>query len=515
MAFYLGIDVGTSGSRAVIIDETGKVLGSASAEHSVQAPQPLWSEQDPAEWWKAVCSAVPRAVDAAHALPEQIAGIGLSGQMHGLVLLDKDEKVLRPAILWNDQRTAEECAVITKRAGGLKALLGHVSNPALTGFTAPKILWVRQHEPQHYERAAKALLPKDYVRLKLTGEYATEVSDASGTLLLDVAKRGWSKDLVSKLGLDLGLLPAVHESTVVSGKTTTAAAAALGGAVKPGTPVVGGGGDQAAGAVGAGVVKSGVASVSLGTSGVVFLHADEVKTDPEGRLHTFCHAVPGKWHLMGVCLSSGGSLQWFKNALGHMEIAESRRADADPYDLLIEPAQAEPAGCRGLQFLPYLTGERTPHADPYATAAFVGITPQTTKATMTRAIVEGVCYSLRDSVEIFRALKLPVGEIRVTGGGAKHVFWRQTLADVFGQGTRALEAAEGPAYGAALLAAVGTGGFGSVEEACAATVRTVDAVEPDAQNRQVYERFYPLWRNLYASLKGDFASLAKAAQAAK
>ncbi|GMV80192.1 MAG: xylulokinase [Planctomycetota bacterium] len=512
MAYYLGIDIGTSGSRALLIDATGAVRASASGEHTCQSPKPLWSEQAPAEWWAAVRKAVPEAVRKAGIKPEEIKGIGLSGQMHGLTLLDANNKVLRPAILWNDQRTAAECAEITQRAGGLKELLRLVSNPALTGFTAPKMLWVRKHEPKLYEQARKALLPKDYIRFLLTGEYATEVSDASGTLLLDINKRAWSAELLSKLEIDAALLPKVYESPEVSGRISPEASAALGGAVLPGTPVVGGGGDQAAGGVGAGIVQSGIASVSLGTSGVVFLHADEVKTDPEGRLHSFCHAVPGKWHMMGVCLSSGGSFQWFRNALGQPEAEAARKSGGDPYDLLVAQAAAEPAGSRGLCFLPYLTGERTPHADPYATGAYVGITPSTTKGALGRAIIEGVCYSLRDSFEIFKALNLPVREVRVTGGGAKNPFWRQTLADVFGQGTCGLVAAEGPAYGVALLAAVGTGGFKSVEEACRATVRTCDPLAANPAHVKTYNTYYPHWQHLYRALKGDYERLAQVAR---
>lgn len=510
MALFLGIDIGTSGSRALLMDESGAVRGSASGSHTCQTPKPLWSEQNPAEWWVAVRQAVPAAVKAAGCKAEEIKGVGLSGQMHGLTLLDKNNHVLRPAILWNDQRTAAECDEIAKRAGGRKALLKLVSNPALTGFTAPKILWVRNREPKIFGKAAKALLPKDYIRFLLTGEYATEVSDASGTLLLDVAKRQWSAKLLEKLKLDASLLPAVFESTVVSGQVTKAASDALQGAVLPGTPVVGGGGDCAAAGVGSGIVKRGVAVVSLGTSGVVFLHADEVKTDPLGRAHTFCHAVPGKWHMMGVSLASGGSFQWFKNALGGEEVAAAQAAGGDPYDLLVQQAAAVPAGSGGVQFLPYLTGERTPHADPYATGTFVGLTPNSSKGHMARAVIEGVCYSLRDSIEIFRSQKLPVKEIRVTGGGAKNPFWRQTIADVFGQSTCGLVAAEGPAYGVALLAAVGTGAFKSVEEACAATVQTCDPCTVNKKNQKVYDAYYPLWQGLYRSLKSDFAKLAAA-----
>jgi xylulokinase len=509
MALFLGIDVATSGSRALLIDEKGEVRGSASAPHACHTPKPLWSEQDPADWWTAVRTAVPAALKAAGASPAEVKGVGLSGQMHGLTLLDRRNQVLRPAILWNDQRTAAECVEITKRAGGRARLLKLVCNPALTGFTAPKILWVRKHEPKVFDKVARLLLPKDYLRFLLTGEYATEVSDASGTLLLDVQHRAWSRELLNRLQIDEAWLPKVYESPEVSGSITKEACEALSGALLPGTPVVGGGGDQAAGGVGSGVVSSGIASVSLGTSGVVFLHADSVKTDPEGRLHTFCHAVPGKWHLMGVSLCSGGSLQWFRNALGQAEVAAAAARGGDPYDLLIQGALQTPAGCQGLEFLPYLTGERTPHADPFAKGAFVGLTPATTKEMLARAVIEGVCYSLRDSVEIFRSLKLPVKEIRVTGGGARNPFWRQTLADVLGQETCALAAAESPAYGAALLAAVGTGAFAGVEEACRATVRTCDPLPVNRANQKVYDHYYPLWRNLYQNLKTDFEKLAR------
>ena len=510
MPFFLGIDIGTSGTRAILIDQKGKLRGVGSASHTCQSPHPLWSEQSPAEWWAAVRESVPAAVKAAGAKPGDIAGVGLSGQMHGLVLLNKKHEVLRPAILWNDQRTGAECEEITSKAGGRKKLLDMVSNPALTGFTAPKILWVRKNEPKIFEQAVKALLPKDYIRFCLTGEFATEVSDASGTLLLDINKRQWSKALLDKLSLDRSLLPDVFESTVVSGKISAAASDALGGAIAAGTPVVGGGGDCAAGAVGAGIVKSGICSVSIGTSGVVFVHADQPKTDPEGRAHTFCHAVPGKWHNMGVTLCAGGSLQWFKNALGHPESAVAKLTGGDPYDILVQEALGTPAGSEGLCFLPYLSGERTPHADSYATGSFIGITPRTTKGHMARSVVEGVGYSLRDCLEIFRGMKVPVEEVRVTGGGAKNVFWNQVLADVFGQATCSLAASEGAAYGVALLAAVGTKEFKSIEEACEATVRTCAPVKADPKRAKVYEKYYPLWQNLYKSLKKDFEALSKA-----
>jgi len=509
MPLYLGIDIGTSGTRAILIDHKGKLHGAGSASHTCQSPKPLWSEQSPLEWWSAVKEAIPAALKAAKAKPGDIAGVGLSGQMHGLVLLNKRSEVLRPAILWNDQRTGAECDEITRRAGGRKALLDLVSNPALTGFTAPKMLWVRNHEPKIFAQAVKALLPKDYIRFCLTGEFATEVSDASGTLLLDVNKRKWSKPLLSNLDLDISLLPDCYESEVPSTKISKEASEALGGALLPGTPVVGGGGDCAAGAVGAGIVKNGVCSISIGTSGVVFVHADKPKTDPLGRAHTFCHAVHGKWHNMGVTLSAGGSLQWFKNALGHPEMAIAGLTGGDAYDILVTEAQRAPAGSEGLCFLPYLTGERTPHADPLAKGAFIGITPRTTKGHMTRSVIEGVAYSLRDCLEIFRGMKVPVSEVRVTGGGARNNFWYQTLADVFGQSTCALVASEGAAYGVALLAAVGTKQFKNIEEACAATVRTCNTVRPKAANAAAYNTYYPLWKNLYPALKGNFDALGK------
>jgi xylulokinase len=510
MAYFVGIDIGTSGTRAIVIDQKGRVCGVGTAGHTCQSPHPQWSEQSPQEWWDAVRQAVPAAVKSAGVKPGDIAGIGLSGQMHGLVLLNKKNDVLRPAILWNDQRTAKECEEITTRAGGRKKLLEMVSNPALTGFTAPKILWVRNNEAKIFDQSVKALLPKDYVRFKLSGEFATEVSDASGTLLLDVNKRQWSKSLLTKLELDSTLLPDVYESHVPSAKLSAAAAEEFGGALKAGTPIVGGGGDCAAGAVGAGIVKSGICSVSIGTSGVVFVHADQPKTDPEGRAHTFCHAVEGKWHNMGVTLSAGGSLQWFKNTLGHPETAVAKLTDGDVYDILVKEALNAPVGSEGLCFLPYLTGERTPHADSNATGSFIGITPRTTKGHMTRAVIEGVCYSLRECLDIFRSMSVPVEEVRVTGGGAKNDFWFQTLSDTFGQTTCSLEASEGAAFGVALLAAVGTKHFKNIEEACAATVKTCKPVKPDAARAQVYQRYYPLWQNLYRSLKSDFEKLAKA-----
>ncbi|MCX7805263.1 MAG: xylulokinase [Planctomycetota bacterium] len=507
MAYYLGVDVGTSGVKALLVDAEGSVVASAVEAHPSYTPRPLWSEQEPEDWWTATVASVRKAVGAAGAGGKQVAGIGLSGQMHGLVVLDRGGRVLRRAILWNDQRTSGECAEITATVGA-RRLIALACNPALTGFTAPKILWLRKNEPAIYEKARHFLLPKDYVRFRMTGEYATDVSDASGTLLLDVAKRRWSGELLTALKIDGSLLPKTYESVEITGRLSRKAADELG--LKAGTPVVGGGGDQAAGGIGAGVVRAGIVSVSLGTSGVVFAHSDEVRTDPRGRLHTFCHAVPGKWHVMGVSLCSGGSLQWFRNALCGEERAVAERTGQDSYDLISLAASRAPAGCEGLMFLPYLTGERTPHADPFARGAFIGITPRTTRAHMARAVFEGVAFSLLDSLDIIRSLNVPAGEIRLVGGGARGAFWRQVLADVFNADIFSLRASEGPAFGAAILAATATGRFGSVEEACSATVKTSWKDGPNPERAGLYAKLHPIWKGLYRSLKEDFTALAGA-----
>ncbi|MHC4200580.1 MAG: xylulokinase [Planctomycetota bacterium] len=507
MAVVLGIDVGTSGTRTLVVDEQGKVLGAASSPHTDHTPKPLWSEQEPEEWWTATVSSVKEALASTGVKPEDVKGIGLSGQMHGLVLLDEANNVLRRAILWNDQRTAEECDDITSAAGGRKALIDLVSNPALTGFTAPKILWVRKNEPEVYDKAKHVLLPKDYVRFRLTGDYATEVSDASGMLLLDVKKRAWSDELLSKLKIDKALLPKVYESPEVTGKLTAETAELLG--LTPDCVVVGGGGDQAAGGVGNGIVKKGVVSATMGTSGVVFAHADEVQVDPEGRVHTFCHAVPGKWHVMGVVLSAGGSFQWFRNQLGAEERAEAEKRGVDPYEILTKMASKVPAGCEGLYFLPYLTGERTPHADPYARAAFIGLTPRHGKAEMGRAVMEGATYAMRDSFEIIRGMGVPISEARLSGGGARSPFWARMQAAIYGQGTCVTNSTEGGAYGVALLAGVGTGFWGSVEEACDATIKVTERFDVDPAAQTVYDHFYPLYGELYRALKDSFKRIAE------
>ncbi|MGD0390672.1 MAG: xylulokinase, partial [Tepidisphaeraceae bacterium] len=477
MPHLLGIDIGTSGTKTLLCDERGKVLATAMAEHPISAPKPGWSEQNPLDWWKATVAATKAVRKRAGLKPADIRGIGLSGQMHGSVFLGDGPRPLRPALLWNDQRTAEQCAQIESRAGGRAALIELVANPALTGFTAPKILWVRQHEPKVYEKTKHILLPKDYIRYRLTGQYATEVSDASGTLLLDVVNRRWSDRLLELLEIDRSLLPRMHESPDVTGKLTAAAAEELG--LSPGTPVVGGGGDQAAGAVGNGIVSTGIVSATLGTSGVVFAHSDQPTRDPLGRVHTMCHAVPGKWCVFGCMLSAGGSFQWFRNNLAAAEVAEAKKKKIDPYTLLIRQAEKAPPGCEGLQFLPYLTGERCPYPDPHARGGWIGITARTTRPMLIRALLEGVTFGMRDALSIMQAMQIPISQVRASGGGARSQFWRQLQADIYRMPIVTINAAEGPAYGAALLAGVGVGVWTSVEQAATCCIKETRTLNPN------------------------------------
>lgn len=503
MNIYLGIDIGTSGTKTIAMAEDGSILAEASASYPASHPKPLWSEQDPELWWKATVKTVKKVVQLAKAKPEDVKAIGLSGQMHGSVFLDENDEVIRPALLWNDQRTAAECAEIESRAGGRKKLIKMVANPALTGFTAPKILWLRNNEPKNFERLKKVLLPKDEIRRRLTGEYATEVSDASGMLLLDVSKRAWSTELLSKLELDTDLLGKVYESEDVTGNLTKKAAKQLGLTTE--CVVVGGAGDCAANALGNGVVKKGILASSLGTSGVMFVHSDEMAADPEGRLHTFCHAVRGKWHMMGVTLCAAGTLEWFVQKL----CAEMRgpRGKSDPYSTLMKQAEAVPAGSEGLMVLPYLAGERTPHADPDARGCFIGITLKHERAHLTRAIMEGVTYSLRESLEVLDQMNIPVRQVRAGGGGAKSPFWRQMQADVFGKKVVKLNAEQGPAFGVALLAATGAGAYKNIQEACAATISEVAETKPDRAAKKYYDKAFPVYQDLYQSLKADFKKL--------
>jgi len=421
------------------------------------------------------------------------------------VLLGKNNEVLRPPILWCDQRTAEECQWMMEKMG--KELREKACNPALTGFTSPKVLWVRRYEPDTYRKINKVLLPKDYIRFRLTGVFATEVSDASGTLFLDVKKRRWSKEILSLLEIPQEWMPEVYESPVPSGEITQEAARETG--LHPGTPVVGGGGDQAAGAVGNGVVKSGIISSTIGTSGVVFAFTDEVRVDPQQRVHSFCHAVPGKWHIMGVMLAAGGSFQWFRNQLGGLEKELARILEIDPYEILTQEASRAPVGSEGLIFLPYLMGERTPHADPNAKGVWIGLTMRHTKAHLTRSIMEGVAYGLRDSLEIIKELGTPIQQIRASGGGGKSSLWRQIQADIFGCEMVTINATEGPAFGVALLAGVGTGIYSTVVEACEKTIKITSRTQPIKNNVRIYDEYYHIYRYLYPPLKPVFDNLSR------
>jgi xylulokinase len=509
MTYYLGLDIGTSGAKALLITAAGAAVASDTQEYPLHTPQPQWAEQDPADWWEGIVQATRNVLAKSGVRAEEIGGIGLSGQMHGSVFLDRDNAVIRPAILWCDQRTQAECDWITAQVGR-ENLVRYISNPVLTGFTAPKIVWLRDHEPDAYARVAKVLLPKDYIRYKLTGVHATEVSDASGTALFDVARRTWSQEVLDAVGISRAWMPECAESIEITGHVSAEAARATG--LAAGTPVAGGGGDQAAGAVGSGVVETGIVSNIVGTSGVVFACADTPATDPELRVHTFCHAVPGQWHLMGVVLSAGGSLRWLRDTFFQPEGVVARTVGGDPYQLMAQGADRVPPGSEGLIFLPYLTGERTPYPDANARGTFFGITLRHARAHFARAVMEGVSYALNDTFSIFQDLGIPLREVRASGGGAKSPVWLQIHADVTGYRHVTLSVDEGPALGAALLAAVGTGAYATVAEACRAAIRPVSAVEPRPEAQDAYRRYNAVYRGLYPALKESFAAVSAAAE---
>jgi len=499
---WLGLDIGTGGTRALLVDERGKIRAGHTAPHEdMRMERPLWAEQRPQDWWDAAVKAIRGVLAGAKISGREVRGVGLSGQMHGLVILDKDDQVIRPSLIWCDQRSQAQVEYINRTVGGAK-VLNYTANPVLTGFTLPKLLWVRDNEPENYARVRKMLLPKDYVRFKLTGEYATEVSDASGTALFDVVHREWSSQMIEALALDASILPKCHESAEETGAISSSIAGLTG--LAPGTPVVGGGGDQAASAVGNGIVELGVISCTLGTSGVVFAHMDQVTYDPLGRVHTFCHAVPGKWHVMGVTQSAGLSLRWFREQFGAMEAWYAGRTAEDPYDLIIREAEKIPPGSDGLIFLPYLMGERTPHLDAHARGMWFGLTAAHTRGHMIRSILEGVAFSLRDSLEIFKELQIPVAQIRASGGGSRSAAWRRIQADIYGKQLVTLQESEGSAFGAALLAGVGGKIYSSVEESARQAIHLRDQVAPQPANSRIYDRVYQVYQGLYPAVR-EFA----------
>ena len=502
MMYYVGLDIGTSSVKALRVSEEGEVVGSATPEYPFQTPKPLWAETDPEVWWEATCKAIRSLLGEVKG--SEIAAVGLTGQMHGMVALDAKGGVLRPCIMWNDQRSYRECEEITRIAGETE-ILRITGNPVLAGFTAPKVLWVKNNEPEVFSSIDKVVLPKDYVRYKLSGEFFTDVSDASGTSLLDVGNRKWSTEMLDALGWPAQWMPEVTESTEVTAKVSAEASESTG--LPVGTPIVAGGGDQAAQAVGCGIVREGMVSATLGTSGVVFAQSDEYRVEPDGKLHAFCHAVPGKWHLMGVMLSAAGSFQWYKNQLGKEEQKTEDEGGANAYDSLTALAQTVSPGSEGLIFLPYLSGERTPHPDPHARGCFIGLSVRHEKRHLTRAVLEGVSFGLNDSLELMRDLGINPKEIVLSGGGTRSALWKQMLADVFSSKCTMVNALEGAAYGAAVLSAVGSGSFASVEDACDQWIAQTDAVEPSGESPS-YEKFYSIYRSLYPSLQDAFRSLA-------
>jgi len=496
---WLGIDVGTGGTRALVIDARGTVVASASAEHQhFASPKPGWAEQDPRDWWKACGEAVRKTLQTSEAKAEDIACVGFSGQMHGAVLLDASDEVVRPALIWCDQRSEPQSLELEK-IFGRDTLIRLTCNPPLTNFTLTKFLWVRENEPEKWDRVAHVMLPKDYVRFRLTGERAIDMADASGTLLLDVAKRKWSEEVLAKTGIKESMLPGLFESPEVCGKVNATGAEATG--LKAGTPVVAGAGDQAAGAVGMGIARVGAVSATIGTSGVVFASTDRPAMDPAGRLHTFCHAIPGRWHVMGVTQAAGLSLRWYRDNFGSASPAVHKKDGRDPYDVFAEEATKAPVGSEGAFWVPYLMGERTPHLDPNARAALIGLTASHSRAHVIRAIMEGVAYSLKDTFMIFEEMKIPVTSIRLGGGGARSPLWRQIQADVYGREVEIVAAEEGAAYGAAILAGAGGGAWSSVEQACGAVVRVAKRIAPNPKDCATMHQGYHTYRKIYPALQ--------------
>lgn len=505
MRYVIGIDLGTSGTKTVLFNEWGHPIASHTVEYPLSQPHNGWAEQDPKDWWGAVCTTLRRVLESSEVPADRISGVGISGQMHGLVMLDKENRVLRPSIIWCDQRTAAECEEIERLVGKAR-LIEITANPALTGFTASKIMWVKKHEPEIYAQCAHILLPKDYIRFMLTGVYATEVSDASGMQLLDIANRCWSDEVLEKLEIDRALLGKVYESPEITGYVTEAAAGLTG--LGAGTPVVGGAGDNAAAAVGTGTVNDGDAFTTIGTSGVVYAHTKQMAIDPKGRVHTFCCAVPGEWHVMGVTQGAGLSLKWLRDTCCKPECDQAAAAGVDPYVIMDQEAAQSPVGANRLLFLPYLMGERTPHLDPDARGVFFGLSAMHTRRDLIRAVMEGVSFSLKDCLTVLQEMGIDCKQMLACGGGGSSALWRQMLADIYGCAVSTIGSKEGPALGVAILAMVGAGIYPSVQEACNTILKLNITQQPIGKNTENYAPYYAQYRALYTALKEQFKALA-------
>lgn len=507
MKYSLGIDLGTSGTKTVLFDTLGNVIASDTIEYPLYQPKNGYAEQDPADWANAAVNTIKNVLQKSKIDSSDIVGIGISGQMHGLVMLDENNEVIRKSIIWCDQRTEKEVEEMNQKVGREK-LIEITANPALTGWTAAKILWVRNNEPENYKRCKHILLPKDYVRFVLTGVYASEVSDASGMQLLDVPHRKWSEEICSLLDIDMNMLPKLYESADITGYITKDAAQMTG--LKEGTLVCGGAGDNAAAAVGTGVVKDGLAFTTIGTSGVVFAHTSKVSIDPKGRVHTCCAAVPGQWHIMGVTQAAGLSLRWYRDNFCGDEANVAKLTEKDTYEVMTEEALTVPIGSEKLLYLPYLMGERTPHLDPNARGVFFGLSAVHTKKHLLRAVMEGVSFSLRDCVEICREMNINVSDMTACGGGGTSPLWRQMLSDLYNCPVKTCASKEGPALGVAILAMVAAGVYPTVQEACEKVIKPGTVQNPIESEVSEYEKFYQIYRKLYKAMKDNFSELAKA-----
>ncbi len=506
MNYTIGIDIGTTSTKTILINENGDVAASSTKDYPLEVPRAGWAQQKPGDWYGAAVDTIKEVIKKSNIDPKGIKAVGLSGQMHGSVFLDGDGEVIRPAILWCDQRTEEQCKKIYD-IFGYKNFIRLSFNKALPGFTAPKILWLRDNEFQNYKKIAHILLPKDYVRYKLSGTFATEVSDAAGTILMDIAKRDWSDEILEGLDIDRGFLPPVHESQEITSKINKETAHLTG--LAEGTPIVGGASDNAAGAIGSGIIREGLVSDSIGTSGVVFATSDKPTYDPEGRVHSFCHALPGKWHFTGVTLSAAGSLKWYYEGFGPNQELEKKYPDKHGYEILNKQAEGIDPGSESLIFLPYLSGERTPHGDPFSRGVFFGISYRHRQDHFVRAIMEGVSFSQKDCLDIIEQQNIKPDKVVMFGGGAKSKIWRQILADILNVKIVTLNIEEGPAYGAALIAAVGAGMFEDVEEACNSTIKELSENIPLPDNVEKYNNIYEIYKSLYESLKEEYKKLDK------